>query len=88
MNSADHQRFYRAAFTYHPHINTLRGERGAWRVRACFENFVPADIRVRPGAHAGLELQMDVPRMLKVHTFVNPTKLLRKLFEQRRRLSV
>lgn len=91
MNTADLPRFYRAALTYHPEIGTFRGGRGAWRVAVCIERVrkipgsrhpSPPDVRV--WADGIKRLHMDVPRLLRRNTFVNPTLLLKILLEQRR----
>jgi hypothetical protein len=88
MNSSDLPRFYRAALTYHPEIGTFRGGRGAWRVRHCIATGDRCEIAVWPETllfgGSPKTLHMDVPRLLRRNTFVNPTVLLKILLEQRR----
>lgn len=66
---------YRAALTYHPHIGTFRGQRGAWRVSACWADMQTHPISVAP-ARSGLIV--SVTKKLHRHTFTNPTALLRR----------
>jgi hypothetical protein len=81
----DLPRFYRAALTYHPEIGTFRGGRGAWRVRDCESTFAAQGIVVFDFYIIERKtLHMDVPRLLRRNTFVNPTVLLKILLEQRR----
>jgi hypothetical protein len=83
VNRSDSPRFFRAALTYHSEIGTFRGGRGAWRVRSSWVTVhQDSDIwvlKAKPWA-----LFMDVPRLLRRNTFVNPTVLLKILLEQRR----
>lgn len=65
---------YRAALTYHPAIGTFRGQRGAWRVSACWREGQALPIRV--GASG--RLLISVTEQLHAQTFTNPTALLRR----------
>lgn len=74
----------RTALVFDATIPTFRGT-GAWRVASCWERQLqsapPIDVMVLNGRK---ELVMDVPRPLRRGAYVNPTKLLREVFEQRR----
>lgn len=87
MNLTDASLYYLAALTYHPEIATFGG-RGAWRVHHCVQWFWPQSprvVRVQPdeGEPEILMLHIQSPRPLKPGTYVNPTKLLREVLEQR-----
>lgn len=73
---------YCAALTYHPNVGTFRGTRGAWRVAHCSAGLTPDS----PFVNCSQMLVMEVPRQLRVGTWVNPTKLLRELLASRRQI--
>jgi hypothetical protein len=82
---------FRAILTYHPHVGTFRGGRGAWRVAVCCPDLgMPTPIEVikyYPGMQKHLPvkaLRMPVSRRLVSGTWINPTKLLRELFARQR----
>jgi hypothetical protein len=85
-----------AVLTYHPHIGTFRGARGAWRVEHTVRIFSTGPLEALPPRVGMLyppssaprkALFLTVLRPLSRGTFVNPTKLLRELIEQRRDVS-
>lgn len=90
MNLADAPLYFLAALTYHPEIATFSPGRGAWRVHHCVEWFwpiAPRVVRVQDdddGEPEVLMLHIQSPRPLKPGTYINPTKLLREVFEQQR----
>lgn len=80
---------FTAILTYHAHVGTFRGGRGAWRVRVCIPAIYGPGIDVinyYPGnGQAPIKaLRMEISRRLHPNTWVNPTKLLREYLAMRR----